>query len=73
MEISYDNIQDGISTVSQEIRDQIGDAAFPFTKHWQLKSPDALDTFKHDYPDLYGRLMNAIQKTSEAHCPTCNE
>ena len=69
MEIS----QEAISDVSQEIRDQIGDAAFPFTKQWQIKSPEALNIFKHDYPDLYGRLMNAMQQNSEAYCPTCNE
>jgi|GEM_PF-4429613 len=68
-----ENLHEAVSEISTEIREQIGDAAFPFTKQWQIKSPEALNTFKHDYPDLYGRLMNAIQQTSEAHCPTCNE
>jgi hypothetical protein len=68
-----DNVHEAVSDLSSEIRDQIGDAAFPFTKKWQVISPEALTQFQHDYPDLYCRLMYAIKQRSEAYCPTCNE
>jgi len=68
-----ENLHEAISDISTEIRDQIGDSAFPFTKQWQIKSPEALNKFKQEYPDLYSRLMYAIKQREEFYCPACNE
>ncbi len=68
-----DSAHEAINDLATEIRDQIGDAAFPFTKRWQVKSPEALTQFQKDYPDLYSRIMYAIKQRSEVYCHTCNE
>lgn len=68
-----DTIEEGISQISSEIRDQIGDAAFPFTRQWRVKSPESLNLFKQEYPELYARLMFAIKQLDEVYCQTCND